>query len=302
MRGHTARKRFGQNFLVDPHYVAKIVDAIDPRPGDNLVEIGPGLAALTGRLIERAGRIHAIEIDRDLASRLAADLPPDKLALHVADALEFDYASLGPRLRVVGNLPYNISSPLLFRLGELGTQLRDLHVMLQREVIARMTAQPATADYGRLSVMLQVNFRVTRLFVVPAGAFQPVPKVESAIARLVPLGDARPRVDDPALFPRRRRGVRPTAEDDAQRSVRHLRRRRAGSGRHRPRRARRDAPRRGFRPARQRAGREDRPMTTWRRRGGYSRYATTSISIFASTISFACVVERAGLFLGKYSA
>jgi 16S rRNA (adenine1518-N6/adenine1519-N6)-dimethyltransferase len=202
MRGHTARKRFGQNFLVDPHYVAKIVDAIDPRPGDNLVEIGPGLAALTGRLIERAGNIHAIEIDRDLASRLAADFPPDKLALHVADALEFDYASLGPRLRVVGNLPYNISSPLLFRLGELGTQLRDLHVMLQREVIARMTAQPATADYGRLSVMLQVNFRVTRLFVVPAGAFQPVPKVESAIARLAPLGDARPRVDDPALFSR----------------------------------------------------------------------------------------------------
>ena len=202
MRGHTARKRFGQNFLVDAHYVAKIVDAIDPRPGDNLVEIGPGLAALTGRLIEGAGRIHAIEIDRDLAARLAADYPPEKLALHVADALEFDYASLGPRLRVVGNLPYNISSPLLFRLAEFDTQLLDLHVMLQREVVARMTAQPATPDYGRLSVMLQAAFRVTRLFVVPPGAFQPVPKVDSAIARLVPLGDARPRIDDAALFSR----------------------------------------------------------------------------------------------------
>ena len=202
MRGHAARKRFGQNFLVDAHYVAKIVDAIDPRPGDNLVEIGPGLAALTGRLIERAGRIHAIEIDRDLAARLAADFPPERLVLHVADALAFDYASLGPRLRVVGNLPYNISSPLLFRLAEYQTQLVDLHVMLQREVVARMTAQPDTPDYGRLSVMLQASFRVTRLFVVPPGAFQPVPKVDSAIARLVPLGAAKPRIDDAAHFAR----------------------------------------------------------------------------------------------------
>jgi 16S rRNA (adenine1518-N6/adenine1519-N6)-dimethyltransferase len=202
MRGHAARKRFGQNFLVDAHYVAKIVDAIDPRPGDNLVEIGPGLAALTGRLIERAGRIHAIEIDRDLAARLAADFPPEKLALHVADALAFDYASLGPRLRVVGNLPYNISSPLLFRLAEYEKQLVDLHVMLQKEVVARMTAQPDTPDYGRLSVMLQASFRVTRLFVVPPGAFQPVPKVDSAIARLAPLGDAKPHIADPALFAR----------------------------------------------------------------------------------------------------
>jgi len=202
MRGHPARKRFGQNFLADAHYVAKIVDAIDPRPGDNLVEIGPGLGALTGALIERAGAIHAIEIDRDLAARLAADFSSAKLALHIADALEFDYASLGPRLRVVGNLPYNISSPLLFRLAEFETQLRDLHVMLQREVVARMTAQPATPDYGRLSVMLQAKFRVTRLFVVPPGAFQPTPKVDSAIARLVPLAEAKPRIGDDAIFSR----------------------------------------------------------------------------------------------------
>jgi 16S rRNA (adenine1518-N6/adenine1519-N6)-dimethyltransferase len=202
MRGHVARKRFGQNFLADAHYVAKIVAAVDPRPGDNLVEIGPGLAALTGALIERAGRIHAIEIDRDLAARLAADFPPDKLALHVADALDFDYASLGPRLRVVGNLPYNISTPLLFRLAAHEAQLADLHLMLQKEVVDRMTAAPGTPDYGRLSVMLQAVFRVARLFVVPPGAFRPVPKVDSAIARLVPLGTAKPQVADPALFAR----------------------------------------------------------------------------------------------------
>ena len=200
MRGHTARRRFGQNFLVDAHYVAKIVDAIDPRPGDNVVEIGPGLAALTGRLIERAGTIHAIEIDRDLAARLAMEFPSEKLMLHVADGLEFDYASLGPRLRVVGNLPYNISSPLLFRLAEYESLLLDMHVMLQKEVVARMTAQPATPDYGRLSVMLQVCFRITRLFVVPPGAFQPAPKVDSAVARLVPLGGTKPHIANAALF------------------------------------------------------------------------------------------------------
>ena len=202
MQGHQARKRFGQNFLADPHHVARIVDAIDPRRGDNLVEIGPGLGALTRPLVERAGRIHAIEIDRDLAARLATEFPPERLALHVADALEFDYSVLGPSLRVVGNLPYNISSPLLFRLAELGTQLADLHVMLQKEVVARMTARPATPDYGRLTVMLQAKFRVQRLFTVPPGAFRPVPGVDSAVARLVPLGDAGPRIADTALFAR----------------------------------------------------------------------------------------------------
>ena len=202
MERHPVRKRFGQNFLVDPHYIAKIVAAIAPAPGDNLVEIGPGLAALTGPLLERAGHLTAIEIDRDLAARLTADFPPERLTLHVADALTFDFSTLGERLRVVGNLPYNISSPLLFRLAEYETQLVDLHVMLQKEVVARMTAQPDTPDYGRLSVMLQASFRVTRLFVVPPGAFQPVPKVDSAIARLVPLGAAKPHIADPALFAR----------------------------------------------------------------------------------------------------
>ena len=202
MHGHRARKRFGQNFLVDPHYIARIIDAVDPKPGDNVVEIGPGLAALTAGLVARAGRIAAIEIDRDLASRLRARFAPAELALHEADALDFDYVCLGPDLRVVGNLPYNVSSPLLFRLVECEATLRDAHVMLQKEVVARMAAAPATPDYGRLSVMLQASFRIERLFVVPAGAFRPAPKVESAVARLVPLRAARPLIADHALFAR----------------------------------------------------------------------------------------------------
>ena len=202
MQGHQARKRFGQNFLADPHHVARIVEAVDPHLGDNLVEIGPGLAAITGALIERAGRMAAIEIDRDLAARLRERFPPDRLALHEADALAFDFAVLGEDLRVVGNLPYNISSPLLFHLASFESRLRDIHVMLQREVVARMTALPGTPDYGRLTVMLQARFRVTRLFTVPAGAFRPAPKVESAVARLVPLGAARPAIADEALFAR----------------------------------------------------------------------------------------------------
>jgi 16S rRNA (adenine1518-N6/adenine1519-N6)-dimethyltransferase len=200
MHGHQARKRFGQNFLADPHYVEKIVTAIDPRRGDNIVEIGPGLAALTRPLIQRAGRITAIEIDRDLAARLAAEFSTEQLALHVADVLAFDFATLGSALRIVGNLPYNISSPLLFRLAQYEGQLLDLHVMLQREVVARMTAAPATPDYGRLTVMLQAKFSVRQLFVVPPGAFQPPPKIDSAIARLVPLGAAKPHIADQALF------------------------------------------------------------------------------------------------------
>ncbi len=201
-QGHVARKRFGQNFLADPHYIEKIVAAIAPVQGDNVVEIGPGLAALTRGLIERAGHIHAIEIDRDLAARLAADFPPEQLQLHVADALAFDFATLGQDLRVVGNLPYNISSPMLFHLAQHAASLRDVHVMLQKEVVARMVAAPDTPDYGRLSVMLQVRFRMQRLFIVPPGAFRPPPKIDSAIVRLVPLRDAAPSIPDPALFAR----------------------------------------------------------------------------------------------------
>jgi 16S rRNA (adenine1518-N6/adenine1519-N6)-dimethyltransferase len=197
---HQPRKRFGQNFLADPHYIARIVDAIAPQPHDNLVEIGPGQAALTRPIIERAGHLTAIEIDRDLAGRLASEFPPERLTLHVADALDFNFGALGAALRVVGNLPYNISSPMLFHLAGFESQLADIHVMLQKEVVARMTAAPATPDYGRLTVMLQARFRVKRLFIVPPGAFRPAPKVDSAVVRLVPLGAAKPAIADTALF------------------------------------------------------------------------------------------------------
>ena len=202
MQGHQPRKRFGQNFLADAHYVAKIVAAIAPAPGDNIVEIGPGLGALTGALVDGAGRIAAIEIDRDLAARLRDRFAAEVLALHEGDALAFDFGVLGPDLRVVGNLPYNISSPLLFHLGAYAASVRDIHVMLQREVVARMTAAPATPDYGRLTVTLQCRFAVTRLFIVPPGAFRPAPNVDSAVARLVPLRDQRPRIADEPLFAR----------------------------------------------------------------------------------------------------
>ena len=202
MKGHVARKRFGQHFLADPHYVGRIVAALDPQPGDNLVEIGPGLGALTRPLLERVERLTVIEIDRDLAAQLGAEFPSDRLSVRVADALEFDFASLGRDLRVIGNLPYYVSTPLLFRLAEYEAAIRDLTVMLQKEVVDRMTAAPATSDYGRLSVTLQMRFRIERLFTVPPGAFRPAPKVESAVARLTPLREARPRLADEELFAR----------------------------------------------------------------------------------------------------
>jgi 16S rRNA (adenine1518-N6/adenine1519-N6)-dimethyltransferase len=201
-QGHVARKRFGQNFLVDRHYIERIVAAVDPQPDDNVVEIGPGLGALTGPLLERVKRLTVIEIDRDLASRLASEYPAERATIHAADALEFDFASLGSELRVIGNLPYYISTPLLFHLARYDAVLRDVTVMLQKEVVERMAAAPDTSAYGRLSVTLQVRFRVERLFVVPGGAFRPAPKVDSAVARLTPLRDARPRLADEALFAR----------------------------------------------------------------------------------------------------
>jgi 16S rRNA (adenine1518-N6/adenine1519-N6)-dimethyltransferase len=185
-QGHQARKRFGQNFLVSPGIVRRIVEAIAPRPGDLVVEIGPGLGALTAPLLERVERLHVVEIDRDLIARLKEAWPPERLAIHEGDALEFDFAALGERLRIVGNLPYNISTPLLFHLAAYADRVRDMHFMLQKEVVDRMAADPGSGDYGRLSVMLQYRFDIERLFVVPPGAFNPPPKVDSAIVRLVP--------------------------------------------------------------------------------------------------------------------
>jgi 16S rRNA (adenine1518-N6/adenine1519-N6)-dimethyltransferase len=164
--------------------LARIVDAIAPQPGDVLVEIGPGEGALTRPLLERAGTLHAIELDRDLAARLR-QLPA--LTVHEGDALEFDFARLPAGMRLVGNLPYNISTPLLFHLAKYADRVRDMHFMLQLEVVERMVAAASTAEYGRLSVALQARFTMEKLFTVSKGAFRPPPKVESAVVRLTPL-------------------------------------------------------------------------------------------------------------------
>jgi 16S rRNA (adenine1518-N6/adenine1519-N6)-dimethyltransferase len=200
MKGHAPRKRFGQNFLVSPGIIRKIVDAIAPQPGDRMVEIGPGLGALTEPLLTRLDHLQVVEIDRDLIARLGQRFAPERLTIHAGDALVFDFAALGPDLRVVGNLPYNISTPLLFHLAEAAASLRDLHFMLQREVVDRMVAAPGSGDYGRLSVMLQYRFDMERLFLVPPGAFQPAPQVDSAIVRLLPRPAAQLAARDHALF------------------------------------------------------------------------------------------------------
>jgi 16S rRNA (adenine1518-N6/adenine1519-N6)-dimethyltransferase len=200
--GHQPRKRFGQNFLVDRACVRRIVDAIDPQPHERIVEIGPGLGALTRALLERLDHIAVIEIDRDLAARLSQEYPPARLTLYTEDALRFDFGALGSQLRIVGNLPYNISSPLLFRLLEYAAFITDVHVMLQREVVDRMIAAPASTDYGRLTVMLGRRFTIERLFRVPAGAFRPRPRVESAVVRLRPIAALRWPVHDEVVFAR----------------------------------------------------------------------------------------------------
>ncbi|EXT57646.1 dimethyladenosine transferase [Acinetobacter sp. 25977_1] len=188
--GHKARKRFGQNFLHDQRVIAKIVRSVNPRPGDNIVEIGPGLAALTSPLIGECEALTVVELDRDLAAGLPERVPhPERLTIVEADALKYDFSQLvkdGRPLRVVGNLPYNISTPLLFHLLEFGSQVKDMHFMLQKEVVERITAEPNTKEYGRLSVMIQYYCQPTFLFEVPAGAFNPPPKVTSAVFRLVP--------------------------------------------------------------------------------------------------------------------
>jgi 16S rRNA (adenine1518-N6/adenine1519-N6)-dimethyltransferase len=183
---HIPRRRFGQNFLVSAGIVARIIEAFAPRPGDRVVEIGPGQGALTAPLLERLPSLDVVEIDRDLAAALRARFPPERLRVHEGDALAFDFCSLGEDLRIVGNLPYNISSPLLFHLAGQSACLRDCHFMLQREVVERMAARPGSRTYGRLSVMLQYRFAVEKLLRVPPGAFLPVPQVDSAFARLVP--------------------------------------------------------------------------------------------------------------------
>jgi 16S rRNA (adenine1518-N6/adenine1519-N6)-dimethyltransferase len=197
---HRARKRFGQNFLVCRGTIAKIVEAIAPKRGDRVVEIGPGLGALTEPLLERLDHLHVVEIDRDLIARLRERFTPDRVTIHEGDALDFDFGTIGTDLRVVGNLPYNISTPLLFHLAGFAASVRDMHFMLQKEVVDRMVADPGTADFGRLSVMLQYRFDMERLFVVPPGAFNPAPKVDSAIVRLTPKPATALNARDEALL------------------------------------------------------------------------------------------------------
>ena len=184
---HRPRKRFGQHFLHDPGVLARLVEAINPSKTDLMVEIGPGEGALTRHLLKLVGHFEVIELDRDLASGLAAELPPPHLIVHCADALEYDFTRFPPGMRIVGNLPYNISTPLLFHLARFAQRVRDLHFMLQLEVVERMVAAPSTAAYGRLSVALQARFTMRKLFKVSKGAFRPPPKVESAVVRLEPL-------------------------------------------------------------------------------------------------------------------
>ncbi|WP_022940222.1 16S rRNA (adenine(1518)-N(6)/adenine(1519)-N(6))-dimethyltransferase RsmA [Psychromonas hadalis] len=188
--GHTARKRFGQNFLHDDYIIDSIVSAISPQPDDNIVEIGPGLGALTMPVAEKVNLLNVIELDRDLAERLAKNpiLSP-KLKITQADAMQFDFgilASTERQLRVFGNLPYNISTPLMFHLFEYADKIKDMHFMLQKEVVNRLCAGPNCKAYGRLTVMAQYYCKVIPVLEVPPNAFIPAPKVDSAFVRLEP--------------------------------------------------------------------------------------------------------------------
>jgi len=193
---HIARKRFGQHFLTDGAIIGAIVDAINPQPNDPMVEIGPGLAALTQPLVERLGQLNVIELDRDLAVRLREH---PHLNVIESDVLRVDFTQLAatlktPKLRVVGNLPYNISSPILFHLLDHVNVIQDQHFMLQKEVIDRMVATPTGGDYGRLSVMLQWRYDMENVLFVPPESFDPPPRVDSAVVRMVPLA-APPKID-----------------------------------------------------------------------------------------------------------
>jgi 16S rRNA (adenine1518-N6/adenine1519-N6)-dimethyltransferase len=212
---HKAKKKFGQNFLVDEQIIGDIISAICPEPEDNMVEIGPGLGALTRPLLKKLNHLHVVEIDRDIIARLEHDYPQDnppnplfkggatlksKLTIHAGDALAFDIATLPAPLRIVGNLPYNISSPLLFHFAAHAERIRDMHFMLQNEVVERMVAEPSTPAYGRLSVMLQYCFQMEKLLDVPPESFRPEPKVDSAIVRMIPLPASEIAVRNEKLF------------------------------------------------------------------------------------------------------
>jgi 16S rRNA (adenine1518-N6/adenine1519-N6)-dimethyltransferase len=214
---HQARRRFGQHFLADTGVVEAIVDAIDPRPGQALVEIGPGLGALTGPLLQRCAALTVIELDRDLVARLRRQAG---LTVIEGDVLKVDFPALaaaaGQPLRIVGNLPYNISTPILFHLLGAAASVADQHFMLQKEVVDRMAATPGNKDYGRLTVMLQWRYRIDAVLAVPPAAFEPPPRVDSAVVRMVPLpqpaglDEARLRTLVTVAFSQRRKLLRHT--------------------------------------------------------------------------------------------
>jgi 16S rRNA (adenine1518-N6/adenine1519-N6)-dimethyltransferase len=199
---HIARRRFGQNFLTDAQVIGAIVDAVAPRRADPVVEIGPGLGALTAPLLGRLDHLHVVEIDRDIVARLRQRFPASRLSIHAGDALAFDFGGLaaGNKIRIVGNLPYNISTPLLFRLASFAGCVDDMHFMLQKEVVERLVAAPGSAAYGRLSVMLQYRFVMDWLLDVPPESFDPAPKVDSALVRLIPRDPGELTARDEARF------------------------------------------------------------------------------------------------------
>ena len=204
MSKHIARKRFGQNFLIDQQVIADIVSAVAPSRADCVVEIGPGLGALTEPLLKKLDCLHVVEIDRDIIAHLRQRHTPPNLIIHEGDALAFDFSALvtdsGAKIKVVGNLPYNISTPLLFHLASFSDYVFDMHFMLQKEVVERMVAEPGTSDFGRLSVMLQYRFVMDWLLDVPPESFDPAPKVDSAVVRLIPRPPEELTAKNEALF------------------------------------------------------------------------------------------------------
>jgi 16S rRNA (adenine1518-N6/adenine1519-N6)-dimethyltransferase len=203
MPGQRPRRHFGQHCLHDRNIIGKIMTAINPQPNEHFVEIGPGRGALTGPLLSRVAKLDVIEIDRDLASALQADIDDPRLMVHQSDALKFDFRQIDTNagaLRLAGNLPYNISSPLLFHILAQGDLFRDMHVMLQKEVVSRMSATPGNRIYGRLTVALAARCRVEALFNIRPGSFTPAPRVDSSFVRLRPDGEQRARILNEAAF------------------------------------------------------------------------------------------------------
>jgi len=204
---HRARKRFGQNFLSDPGIIQRIIQSINPKPGQRLIEIGPGLGALTCPVLNLVGEMDVIELDRDIIPKLQLNCGLDavqnnRLRIHNVDVLNFNFSDLKYEepLRIIGNLPYNISTPIIFHLVEYSGIIQDMYFMLQKEVVQRLAAKPDTSNYSRLSVMAQYYFQVNALFLVPPESFQPVPKVESAIVRLIPHKEKPVKVDNEQAF------------------------------------------------------------------------------------------------------